>query len=111
MADHQQAPVPSRDHGHKLSAAFAVQVVAGLVQDQVIAIAEPGTEQGDAHSLAAAELGSGVIGGEVTQAVAIQQDVQPLTNVPLIAHSVETVKVDAAFFDTLQRSDHLPDLG
>ncbi|MNE14933.1 hypothetical protein D3C80_1078290 [compost metagenome] len=111
MANHQQATVPGFDHAQQLGTGVAVQVIAWLIEDQVIGIAEPRANQCHAHGLATAQGPCGLAPVELTQPVALKLQLQLLADIPALANGVEILGVDAALLDALQRRNHRPHLG
>jgi len=111
VADDQQPLVPAFEHDHQGGAAGGVQVVGGLVENQVVGVAEKRTQQCHAHGLAAAQRFGGAIPAQHAELLAGQVAVQLLAYVPAFADSLEVARGGTASLDALERFYHLAYLG
>ncbi len=111
MADQDQATAPALQLLRQPVAAVAVQVVARLVEQQQVGVAQQGADQHHASQLPAAQRGRRVLWLHLLQAGVVQGLAQALRQVPAVIHLVQVFQAGGAGGQALQGAQGLGEAG
>ncbi len=111
MADQDQPATPALQLFRQPAPAVAVQMIAGLVEQQQVGVAQQGADQHHPGQLAAAEDVRRALRFHVLQAGFIQGQAQALGQVPAIIHQVQVFQAGVAVGQALQGAQRLGEAG
>lgn len=103
MADHHQATAPRLQLIHQPLALRAIQMIAGLIQNQQVRLGQKRTGQRHAHRFAAAELRCQCIWIAPAQTLPFEFCVEVFVCRPALADQFEIVRRNATGSDPVQR--------